>query len=91
MPYDISEEELSNRFDRLLKLDEKIRTENNLARLGKVYEVLVEEETAPGNLASRTEGNLLVHFSGDKTLIGTFQNVKIIDKKGYYLTGELVK
>lgn len=86
-----TEEELKDRFDRLLKLDEKIRTENNEKRLGNIYEVLVEGESGEGNLESRTDGSLLVHFKGDKSLIGTFQKVKIIEAKGYYLTGELIK
>ena len=90
MPFVFTEDEVSARFDKLLKLDEKIRTENNEMRIGNVYEVLVEEETAPGNMSSRTDGNLLVHFKGTPDMIGTFRKVKIIEAKGYYLTGELI-
>lgn len=86
-----TEAELKDRFDRLLKLDEKIRTENNLARVGKTFEVLCEGLNENGFIESRTNGGLLVHFKGEENMIGTYQNVTITEAKGYYLTGELVK
>ena len=41
-------------------------------------------------LTGRLSNNLLVHFPGDKSLIGTFQNVKLTEAKGFYYLGELV-
>lgn len=40
--------------------------------------VLIESETGKnGELSGRTSGNIIVELKGDKSLIGTFQNVKI--------------
>jgi len=91
MPYDLTQEVISNRFNRLLELDEKIKTERNQKRVGKIYKVLVDEETSSNNLSSRTEGNLLVHFEGTKDLIGKIVNVEIVEAKGHYMLGRLVK
>ena len=34
--------------------------------------------------------NLLVHFKGDKNLIGTLVNVKLSENKGFYYIGEQI-
>ncbi len=86
-----TEEEVSKRFDTMLKLITDIQTENNAKRLGKVYEVHIDEEKTPGNLAGRVEGCILVHISGSSNLVGQYVKVKITETKGHYLTGELVK
>ena len=41
-------------------------------------------------VTSRTEGNKLVHFKGDKSMIGNFYNVKITGNTSFTLEGELV-
>ena len=41
-------------------------------------------------LASRTEGNRLVRLKGDKSLIGSFIDVKITDSNTWALYGEPV-
>ena len=41
-------------------------------------------------LTGRTENNTLVHFEGEKELIGTILPVKIIDSKTFYVIGERV-
>ena len=91
MPFVFTEEEVSNRFNRLLELDEKIRTEKNEERVGKTFEVLVEEREDSGLLSGRTDGMLLVRFEGDDSLIGNFVNVKVTENRKFYLYGELEK
>ena len=47
-----------------------------------------DDENFP--LASRTEGNRLVRLKGDKSLIGSFIDVKITDSNTWALYGEPV-
>ncbi len=91
MPFVFTEEEVSDRFNRLLDLDEKIRTERNNQRVGRTFEVLVEEKEDSGLLSGRTDGMLLVRFNGDESLIGKFVNVKVTENRKFYLYGELEK
>lgn len=80
---------------RLYRLNErlaKIGLEKNLPLQDQVVEVLVEGESKnnPEVLAGRTRTNKLVHFVGDKSLIGQFAHVKITDVKTWTLHGEIV-
>ena len=77
----------SARFDRLLE------TQNDIARtlqktyVGKTVRILVDDESHYDDydLAGRTSGGRLVHVKGDKSLLGTYINVKITG----YTTGSL--
>ena len=53
-------------------------------------EVLVEglDEQDDTLLTGRLSNNTLVHFPGGKELIGTFQQVKLLESKGFYYLGE---
>ena len=42
-------------------------------------------------LTGRTEGNKIINFTGDKSLIGTFADVKITSVGTFNMTGEAVK
>lgn len=79
---------------RLYRLNEvlaKIGLEQNKKLQDKVVEVLVEGESKTNAevLAGRTRTNKLVHFRGDKSLIGTYVHVKITDAKTWTLHGEI--
>jgi len=65
--------------------------ENETRDLGKVMEVLVEDENKnqEGYVTGRLSNSVLVHFPGDKSLIGTMQMVKLTESKGFYYFGEL--
>ena len=60
--------------------------------IGNTYEVLVEEVSKKNKelLSGYTENNKIVHFKGDKNLIGQIVKVKINDSHLYSLFGELV-
>ena len=60
---------------------------------GMTLEVLVEgvDEQDASLLTGRLSNNILVHFPGDESLIGTFQNVKLNEAKGFYYLGERVE
>jgi tRNA-2-methylthio-N6-dimethylallyladenosine synthase len=42
-------------------------------------------------LAARTDGNLIIEFEGGERLIGTFQNIKVIEPLTFVLKGEIEK
>ncbi len=87
----ITPEEKKQNFDRMLKLQDSISKEKNLALEGKVMKVLVEgvSKTNADVLAGKTEGGKTVNFCGDSSLIGTFARVEITDAKTWSLTGRL--
>ncbi|MEJ8546012.1 tRNA (N6-isopentenyl adenosine(37)-C2)-methylthiotransferase MiaB [Brevibacillus borstelensis] len=80
------------RLYRLNELMAKISLEKNKPLQDQVVEVLVEGESKnnPNVLAGRTRTNKLVHFVGDKSLIGEYTHVKITDVKTWTLHGEIV-
>ena len=57
---------------------------------GRIESVLVEEvnEKDKGYLSGRMSNNLMVHFPGDPSLIGTILNVKLNECRGFYYMGE---
>lgn len=80
------------RFNRLLE-EIKMTSEACANRYtGKIMEVLAEEENEQGEgmLTGRLSNNLLVHFAGEKELIGKLVSVKLQECKGFYYIGELV-
>jgi tRNA-2-methylthio-N6-dimethylallyladenosine synthase len=60
--------------------------------LNSIQKVLVEEtsKTDDNILSGRTESNKLVHFLGNKNLIGEIVNIKINNVKTFTLEGEIV-
>ncbi|HAN09935.1 MAG TPA: tRNA (N6-isopentenyl adenosine(37)-C2)-methylthiotransferase MiaB [Clostridiales bacterium] len=82
---------INDRFNRLILETDKIQKENNAKRNGIIYKVLVEEVSKNDNnlLTGRTEQNILVHFEGDKSLIGELVDVEITETRGHYLSGKL--
>lgn len=68
---------------------------SNKKCLGKILKVLVEgfkqnEENGKIILNSRAENNKIVHFEGDKNLVGSFVDVKINSYSTWCLFGELM-
>lgn len=89
-PDKVPEDVVKERFDRLLEVC-KVASENACNRItGKTVEVLVEgvDEASENMLTGRLSNNLLVHFPGDTSLIGSFINVKLNECKGFYFIGE---
>jgi tRNA-2-methylthio-N6-dimethylallyladenosine synthase len=87
----VPEDIVKERFDRLLKVVQESSAENENRDLGKVMEVLVEDvnRNQEGYVTGRLSNSVLVHFPGDKSLIGTMQMVKLTESKGFYYFGEL--
>lgn len=78
-------------FDRLLKVVQDTARDRALLVKGEVMEVLVESvnEQDEGYLTGRLSNNLLVHFPGEKALVGTYQRVHLAECKGFYYLGEI--
>lgn len=66
IPHDV----VTERFGRLLELQNNLTFESNKARIGKVEEILIEGEssTAPDILTGRTRSNHLVNFTIPESL-----------------------
>lgn len=83
------------KFERLARLNEKNREaclRSNEKFVGRVQEILVESyEEKDGDiiLAGRAENNKIVHFKGEKNLVGEFVDVKITSASTWHLRGEL--
>lgn len=84
------EETVKKRFDRLLSEVQEIAKETCGRYQGETVEVLVEgvDEQDHRLLTGRLSNNLLVHFPGERELIGTFQQVKLTEARGFYYIGE---
>lgn len=88
----VTPKEKNQRFQELVKTLEEVIDPINKSLVGKVFPVLVESPSEKNEdlLSGYTEHNKLVHFKGDKKLIGEIVNVKIIESHLYFLVGELV-
>ena len=86
----VSDEEKGRWFRELLAVQEEIAAGRCASMVGMIEKVLVEEKAKQdGRLCGRTSGNIIVEFSGDDSLIGTFRNVKITQARNWILNGEL--
>lgn len=80
------------RFQRLLDILHPIGLAANRKLIDQELEVLVEDvsKNDPSKLNGRTRSNKLVHFNGEKDIIGTIVNVKIDNVKTFTLEGTIV-
>ena len=87
----VDEAVASERFNRLLK-EIQISSAKAAGRDEHTWQkVLVEEINAqdPKLLTGRLSNNLLVHFEGDKELIGKLIDVYLEESKGFYYMGRI--
>ena len=87
----IPEDVVKHRFDRLLKEVQDISAEVCRVHEDTVQPVLVEsmndhDETL---VTGRMSNNILVHFPGNKSLIGKIVDVHLKECKGFYYIGEM--
>lgn len=87
----ISASAKSERFERLVKLQNAISHQRNQRYLAKDLEVVVEGRSKKDKdyLSARTDDNKLVHFKGDPQLIDKFITVNIHAAQTWYLQGQL--
>ena len=87
----IAPDVIKDRFDRLLSLVQKIGREQSSRFEGQTHTVLAEmiNEQDPALLTGRMDNNLLVHFEGDPSLIGSFVRVRLDCSRGFYYMGTI--
>lgn len=88
----VPEEFVKEQFDRVLNVVQETAQEQIKKLQGKTLSVLVEEVNKQDEtlLTGRLSNNTVVHFKGQKDLIGTIRDVKLLEYKGFYYLGELV-
>lgn len=92
MPDPVSREEKGKWFKQLTDLQEGIAAKRTASMLGKTYRVLVEEKAKDeGMLSGRTQGNVIIEFPGDESLIGSFINVTVTNPRTWIVYGEIEK
>jgi len=93
LPGHVDEKVKSQRLSMVLELQESITYSRNKSLEGKVYEVLVEGESATDGdrLTGRTRTNKIVNFYGEQGLTGSLVDVKILEAKQHSLYGELAQ
>ncbi len=92
MDNQVPEEVVKERFNRLLNTVQRIANEVCSRFEGQTLDVLVEEYNEEKNLLTgRMGNNLLVHFKGDKSLLGKIIPVKMVESKGFYFMGEIAE
>ena len=85
------------KFERLARLNEKNKEaclKSNEKFVGRTLEILIEsfeEKNDKIILAGRAENNKIVHFEGDKNLVGQFVDVKITSASTWHLRGILAQ
>lgn len=87
----LSEEVKSDRLQRLNHLVATKAAERSLRYLGRIEEVLVEDQNPknPAQVMGRTRGNRLTFFTGDiGALKGKLVKVKVTEVRAFSLTGE---
>ncbi len=92
MENQIDEATVKHRFDRLLKEVQDIAVKRTDRLVGETVSVLVEDEnnSNEGFVTGRMSNNSIVHFKGDKDLIGKIVDVRLEEAKGFYYIAKLV-
>lgn len=93
MENQVPEAEVKSRFDRLLALVQENARAQTARFADSIQEVLIEEvnEHDSSLLTGRMSNNLLVHFPGDASLIGSIRKVRLEVCKGFYYMGTLLE
>lgn len=91
MQNQIPKEVKLDRLKRLIEVQNRVSAQESRRYLGTTQEVLVESfsDKDPNVLKGRCDANKVVHFKGDKSLIGKFVNVKINETRTWTLYGEV--
>jgi tRNA-2-methylthio-N6-dimethylallyladenosine synthase len=84
----IPEAVAQTRLERVIDLHRAIQLEISTAELGTTLEVLVERAAkSDGDLMGRTDGNKVVTFPGDASLIGHYMDVRLLQTSGSTFRG----
>lgn len=89
MDYQVPEEIVKKRFDRLLATVQEVSADRTKRAVGTVQDVLVEEVNGQDAslVTGRTSQNYVVHFAGSPSLIGSIVPVHLDESRGFYYMG----
>ena len=73
----------------MLDAQEKVAAERTASMVGKTYRVLCESISKGGLIEGRTDGNIIIEFPADESVIGSFRKVKVTESLTWILRGEL--
>ena len=92
LPGHLPKEVVQERFERLVKLQERLSLEQNQRAVGNAEEVIVEgtSKKDPAKLTGRTRTNKLVHFVSDDSAEGAFRTLTITAAHPHHLEGEVI-
>jgi tRNA-2-methylthio-N6-dimethylallyladenosine synthase len=89
LPEELTRKQKVERLERLLDLQKRITREISDSLIGTLQPVLVEGEgKRPGQVSGRLESGRIVNFPGDRELIGSFVDVRIVRAYQNSLLGE---
>lgn len=93
MPNQVPEDIVKEGFDKLLKTVQETAKKRVSLLEGQVLPALAEEVNTQDTslITGRLSNNTIVHFPGDKTLIGKIVDVRLAECHGFYYLGEAVK
>ncbi len=95
LPEQIDEDVKDKRFNELMEIQQEISYERNLSKIGKTYDVLIEEKDVENIYVGRTymdsiEIDGCVYVSSDEKLtLGNIYKVKINDALEYDMMGDV--
>ncbi len=91
MENQVPESVMKEGFDRLLNVVQDTARKQILRLKGQTLDALVEEvnEQDPALLTGRLSNNTIVHFPGDKSLVGKIVPVYLKECHGFYYAGEI--
>lgn len=89
MENQVPEDVVKERFDRLLKVVDKVSHSISARYEGQVMKAMVEcvNDHDSSLVTARLTNNILVHFPGDASLIGQIVDVRLDECKGFYYMG----
>ncbi len=89
MENQVPSEQVKEGFDKLLKVVQETAGKRALLSLGKIVEVLVEDQNQhnPALMSGRMSNNMMVHFPGTNEIIGQIVPVTLDECKGFYYLG----
>lgn len=93
LPQTLTQQEKTERFQRLLALQRQQGNRYHESLMGQTVEVLVEGPSSnqEGFLQGRTDGNVIVLFQGDLSLVGEFCPIHITNYYDWALEGSVTK
>ncbi len=88
----VPQEVASERFARMISLQDEISRERNERFIGRKIRALCEEvsKNDPSMMTARSDSPRPIHFKGDESYIGKFVELEITSADTYSLTGKLI-